>query len=716
MTRHVFLAAGALAAALPSSPRAQEAPTAAPVEVEEIVVRDTIVETTAGPVQGLRALTADTATGARTPLREVPQSVAVVPRSVIDSQQSRTVGDALRNVASVQVNDPRSTPAFDSTLLRGFSAEQFLDGLTLYQYAPGDRESLINVERIEVVKGPTAILFGGGSGAAAGGVINIVSKMPEAAPFGRAGITIGTTPLAQPFFDVNRPITDTVLFRMTGEYSFSEGDVDVVETERYNINPTLRVTDNDVTTLTLQGRFSRWEQPEYQGLPATGTVAGDFRIGRDLFIGPEDIEDSFAETASATATLTHRFDETWSARAIARYSASEFEENVQTIFGADGFVADAPFTAPSTWAFANAELFQEQEELSFAASALAEFGYGPTRNKLLVGADYSALDDEGFLQFTDFLGFVDLANPVFDTPYADPGNGVNDLFVENRTMGVYAQIQSSVHDRLHVVGSLRLGSVEVDYRNDGTGGSASTEETRLLPRIGAVFDVTDALSVFASYGEGLRGQPFLEFVGEPEPEESRQVEAGVKLDFGFGLSGQVALFQIDRTNVPVTDTATFLSVAEGEERSRGVDADLVWKLTDDLSLIASYAYVDAEFTEDAPTFSGVIPAGNKLPGVPEHAGRIWAEYAFPQPGLAGLSIGAGVYAQTGEKIGDNNRFESDGFYTVDAALRYQAERFDAALSVRNLTDQEYFDRYNYFGGRVAPSEGIAAFATVAVTF
>jgi hypothetical protein len=243
--------------------------------------------------------------------------------------------------------------------------------------------------------------------------VPIVFKMPEAAHFGRVGITMGTNPLAQPFFDVNRPITDTVLFRMTGECSVSEGDVDVVETERYDIDPTLRLTDNDATTLTLQGRFSCSEQPEYQGLPATGAVARDFRIGRDLFIGPEDIEDSFAETASATATLTHRFDATWSARAISRHSASEFEENVQTIFGGDGFVAEAPFIDPSTSCFASAE-------------------------------------------------------------------------------------------------APKLGSC------CSSNSSANAKETKPPPCAGAVFDVTDALTLFASCGEGSRGQLILEVVIPPQ--------------------------------------------------------------------------------------------------------------------------------------------------------------------------------------------------------
>lgn len=668
-------------------------------------------ETSAGPVDGLRALTADTATGTRTPLKEVPQSITVVPRSVIDAQGVTNASDALRNVAGVQPNNRLSTPAFDTTLIRGFAAEQFRDGLSLYEYAPGDRESLIDVERIEVVKGPSAILYGGGSGAVAGGIINFVSKMPNSTPTSTFGTRFGTDG-AGVFFDVNQPFSENILFRVTGEYNSQSYDVDVVDTTRFTISPTLLFA-GDQTSLTLQARYSSWEQPEYQGLPATGTVAGGFRIDPDLFIGPADIEDSFSKTGSLTATLDHRFNEVWSAQARARVSWSEFEENVQTIFGSDGFVADVPFVPPSTWALANGELFQEQEELTLTASATGEFQTGSVKHILKFGADYSKLEDKGFLDAATLPAFVDLTAPAF-FPYQDPGPGVNNSFVDNETYGLYAQLQSSFDNRLHLLGSLRLAHVEIDFRN--ATGSSKTSETRLLPRFGAVFDLTEEVSAFASYGEGIRGQPFLEFLGTAEPEQSRQIEAGLKFDLAAGLSGSVAVFQIDRENVAVTDGATFLSVAEGEQRSRGVDADLIWQINPRLTLLAGYAYVDAEFTKDAPTAADVIPAGNKLPGVPEHSGRLWLDYVFGPGPYDGLGIGAGIYAQSGEFLNENNAFKSDDFYTIDAALRYQTDGYRATLALRNLTDNRYFDRYGYFGGRVFQGEGLTATASLEFTF
>ena len=134
-------------------------------------------QTTAGPVQGFRALTAASATRTDTPIAEIPQSIVVIPRALIDAQNDLTVTEALQNVSATQGTNPVQTPAFNSMYIRGFPAEMLVDGFTTF-YNGGDRDSLVNVERIEVLKGPNAILYGGGLGAPLGGVVNLVSKMP----------------------------------------------------------------------------------------------------------------------------------------------------------------------------------------------------------------------------------------------------------------------------------------------------------------------------------------------------------------------------------------------------------------------------------------------------------------------------------------------------------------------------------------------------------
>ena len=157
---------------------------------------------------------AKSATKTDTPIRQVPQSIQIIPDSVIKDQGNLTVAEATRNVAGVQATNPVQTPAYESTIIRGFAGEQWLDGLTSF-YNAGNRDSLVNVERIEILKGPNAILYGGGTGAPLGGVINVVSKMPEKEAFVQIGTTFGSYQFKQPTIDVNMPITEdgTVLLQ-----------------------------------------------------------------------------------------------------------------------------------------------------------------------------------------------------------------------------------------------------------------------------------------------------------------------------------------------------------------------------------------------------------------------------------------------------------------------------------------------------------------------
>ncbi len=672
--------------------------------------------TTAGPVDGYRALTAMSSTKTATPIEQIPQSIQVVPKSVLEDQNSLTIDEAVRNVSGVQATNSLQTPAYESARIRGFAAEQWLDGMTVY-YNAGNRDALANVERIEVLKGPSAILYGGGAGAPVGGAINIVSKLPTDVAGGQLGFTFGSFSFLQPTFDINQPLSSdgTVLFRMTGEYTATDSFIDFIDTERYALNPTLTLTNKTDTTLTVQGRFNRWEQPEYQGLPATGTVFGNPFIDRELFIGPSNVPDSYSEVQGVTVTLDHKYSETVDASIKARYSRQEFAELAQTIVGADSFQANAPFLPASTWALSNIFLYQEQEEFSVNPNLRVRFNAGATENTLLFGGDYSRLTDDGILT-SDFLlggvGFVDLSNPTFPAPYVLPPDTFfttfqkpDNLYV---TQGLYTQLQSSIYDTVHLLAGVRLTNIQIDYFDPAGLADFETDRTEVLPRVGAVVDILQGASIYASYSEGLKANPYTFFVGKPEPEESQQSEVGVKFNTGTGLTGTLALFDIERSKVPVPVGGGFASAAIGEQRSRGFEADVLWQPNANWQILANYAFVDAELVEPVPGAA----AGNKLIGVPRNSGRLWINYAFDPDVLKGWSVGAGVYAASAAAVDLANLYEADSYYTVDAKIAYENEAFAAAINVKNLTGEEYFVPYSYFGGRVAPGEDRAVYGTV----
>lgn len=656
---------------------------------------------------------AATATRTDTPIMETPMSIQVVPRAVIDDQQTITVEESLRNVSSVVPRLSSITPNFEPTLIRGFAARQFIDGFNQYLNS-GDQGSMVNIERIEVLKGANAVLYGGGNGSPIGGMINLVSKLPKKEAFYEIGIKAGLYDFVQPFVDLNQPINDNILFRFTGEYTTNESNIDVLDTDRYNFNPTLTFTNNDDTSLTLQGKFSRWEQQDYQGLPATGTVTGNFNIQPELFIGPKDIPKSTSEFYGVWATLDHRLNDTWSLTAKGRYSHSKQDALAQNLFGADGFGADQPFFAPSTWGLINTELAQEQEEKSVQVYATAKFDLGPTKNTVLFGADFSELDDDGFMDFAMLPNVVDLRNPVFSVPFSYPGARQYNQFTRNTIYGGYVQLQSTIYDRLHLLASVRRGNVTTDFVNTATGVEFESDKGRFLPNVGGLIDITDEFSLFANYSEGMRGQAGANYVSTPTPELSNQIEAGVKFDIAGQLTGQFAVYQIERENIRVTDftDAQFRSVTKGQQRSTGFETDMTWQVTDSLSLLGNYAFTEAEFTDN---LAGV-PDGNYLPGVPKHSGRFWANYAFHGPTLEGWSIGSGIYAQSSSYLDKANLYKSESFYTIDADIAYRTKGYKLGVSIKNLTDNDYFQRLNYFDTRVMPAQGTTVYFSGSVMF
>lgn len=220
-----------------------------------------VENTTAGAVQGFRALTASSATKTDTPLERVPQNIVVVPRSVIDSQVSTSVSEAARNVSNVVPVDTRTIGNTDlwQLRIRGFPAELWTDGM-VNVYNAGNRDGLANVERIEVLKGPNAILYGGGPGAPIGGAVNVVSKMPTDKRSYEVGGTFGSFNTWNPYVDINQPLNDakTVLFRVTGEFSQGKNFTEVLDAKTYSINPTLTLTNRSDTSLTIQAFMSRF--------------------------------------------------------------------------------------------------------------------------------------------------------------------------------------------------------------------------------------------------------------------------------------------------------------------------------------------------------------------------------------------------------------------------------------------------------------------------
>lgn len=650
-----------------------------------------------------------------TDLKLVPQSITVIDQETLVAQQLRHISDALRLAGAAQGNVRLLTPSADNTRIRGFAAEQLLDGFSQY-YNPGDRESVVNVASIAVLKGSNGLLYSGGAGTPVGGVIALESLMPEDTAEYQLGVRLGSHALVQGIMDTSQPLTEHWSARINAEYTQSDWQVDPLALKRFNINPTLAYRDAD-NTLVIRAKFSRWQQQDYQGLPATGTIIGEDKVDPTLFIGPTDLPESESEFNGVTVHWQRAIGE-WQWTLAGRVAEASFSQYTQTLLGKGlDFGADIPWVSDPDLAeqlgygrlpyvLYNAAMHQEQSELSVQSYASRQWQSGQNKHTLLVGLDASRYDDEGFLAAAPVLttnsfgskaiAIVDLLNPEF-LPFVMPTNQGADQEVVNQISGVYAQWQYDV-GRWHWLAGLRVGQVSIDYtspdRND------HTKETKFLPRFGVTFDVNSTVSAFVSYSSGVRGQPFAQFSRAPLPEESAQVEVGLKAE-SSSWTANIAAYKIDRENVAVPDPDGFLgSVAEGKQASTGVDAEATWFVQSDLQLQLNYAYTKATIEDNRFSYA---QKGDRLAGVPTHSGRAWLQYQW-QVWNADLRAGFGAIAQSSARVSQRNDIDIPGFWRVDASIVAQWQHHEAALAVQNLLNHDYFMSLGYFGSRVAPAD------------
>lgn len=735
LSARLLLAPGAVLLALPAlAQTADQGPTPTetlpPIQVQGTTVP--IQETTAGPVQGFRALTAKSSTRTSTPIEQLPQNIGIVTRSLIDSQLSITLSDAVRNISNVQPLDSRIIGNVEQApvKIRGFAADQWTDGYPGNLFLSGNRDGLVNVERIEVLKGPNSVVYGGGAGAPVGGAVNVVSKMPTDKARYELGGIVGSYSYGNPYIDFNQPLTSdgTALFRLTSEFISNNSFSNVLDAQRFSINPTLTLTNRSTTSLTIQGFISQFYQQAYPGLPVTGTLLGNYRVDSSLYFGIPNIPKSYSNISGITATFDHRFDDIWSANVKARWSQSDMRQYSQSAFLDPTGTGGTPFLPPSTFDVNNIDVADSQEEVSINPTVQAKFSAGPTSNTFLLGGDYSRVKDWGFMNvdtqsnFCFLIGFgcqpstVNLQNPAFSTPYTNPVVGVGEaasLFSFNNTYvawGVYGQLQSSFYERFHLLLGARVATINISYTEyAGTPATYLTDATRFLPRAGLVVDLAKGLSIYGNYSQGMRWVPFSQTFAQPAPEFSTQFEAGVKVNYNDIFTGTVALFQIERSNVPVRISTTVANLTQ--QASRGVEADFLYQPNRNWSVLASYGFTNAYFADPAGTG---IPAGNLLPFVPAHSGRLWATYKVDQGILSGFSAGAGIYAASGQYVDAANQWATGGYYTVDAKVGYDNERVRAALSIKNLTDNRYFVPYQWLGGQVAPGSPLMVYGQFAL--
>lgn len=617
------------------------------------------------------------------PLKEVPQSIAIIDRALLDSQNVVELEDALRNAAGV-------TPGgyfegFDYYRIRGFEAQgnTYIDGLRADQTF-WVQEELFGMESVEVLKGPPSALFGQ---APAGGLVNLVSKRPVQDDFVFAQSSIGSYDYFDAGLDANVQVGSRVAVRVNALYRERGSFVDDVDvSHRYFIAPTVTFFLGDRTQLTLLSQFIDEKNGVAQPLIAEGTVLPNpnGRLRRSLSIGEPDFGSvSKIDRQQVGYELKHEFSDALSFRSIGR--AGWIDVDFHSIY-ALGIDRSGEGDYRTLDRFARKQSV-DAKSIAVDNNLIAKFSTGGITHTLILGQEYYSFDQlQAFGPFR-VIAPLDLFDPVYGSPIADFDLRPPRKTEDNR-FGLYVQDHLKITDRLSVLVGGRYDWAKAD----------GDKETRFTPRVGLTYALTDDLSAFLSYAESFTPQlSYLDAQDNPLPPElGVSYEAGLKAAlFGDRITGTVAIYELTRQNVATSDDdfGPFSGIyrATGEQRSRGFEIDGVFRITPTWEVVGSYSYIDAEVTKD---IDYVI--GQRTANVPKHMINLWTKYIVPSGPLEGFGANAGIRYQGKQSGGLVDVFDPDlafdlpSFTIVDAGLSYERAGFRLHANVANLFDKRYF--------------------------
>ncbi len=624
--------------------------------------------------EGYAPSRASTATRTDTPLRDIPQSIQVVPQQVLEDQQVIRASEALQNVSGVQRgNTVGGTSEVFS--IRGF--QQFGGNLR-----NGFRDSFsfvetANLERIEVLRGPASVLYGNLD---PGGVINYVTKQPLSEPFYAAALQAGSFGLVRPTFDLSGPLNPerTVLYRLNAAYerggNFRDFDTEV---ERFFISPVVTWSIGDRTDLTFELEYINDQRPYDRGLVAFGT--GVANIPFDRILG--ELDDSNERTSFlAGYRFEHRFNDNLTLRNRFRFSSREDTSFITELLRLN------ETTGELSRGFFGGEF--DSRDYSLQTELLGNFSTGSIQHNLLFGVDLSWLADDFRPRISADAANINIFNPVYGIIPRPDGVDFSEISsTQTDSVGFFLQDQITLAENLKLLIGGRFDLLDQSSASDGQ--SDEQQDQAFSPRVGIVYQPILPISLYASFSRSFQPNSGTRVDGSLlEPVRGTQYEMGVRGEFlDSRLITNLAAYEITVSNLAVTDPDNpNFSIPSGEQRSRGVELDVTGAITPAWNVIASYAYTDARVTKDDN-----LQPGNLIEGVPFNSASLWSTYEIQTGGFQGLGFGLGLF-YVGDRQGDrNNSFQVPGYVRTDASVFYRRNNWRAAINVNNLFDVDYIE-------------------------
>lgn len=686
-------------------------------------------------------------------LRDIPQTVNVTNRAVIESQGATSLKEALRNVPGITISAGEGGAIGDAINLRGFNArtDMYIDGFRdRGQYT----RDTFYLESVEVLKGSSSMLFGRGS---TGGVINQNSKKPDLNARGEVTVSAGTHDFYRTTLDINQPLSETAAFRVAAFGQDAQNTRDVIHNQDFGFAPSVRLGIGSATEVLFSALIQRNNDiPDY-GVPlirsdrTAGAISKPLDVTSENFYGY--VDDHFdQEVNSLNATIKHKFNDRVTLINRTQYvqyrtEAAPSPLSAAVVVGAtSGTGAAIPVRGlpleQLQAARQNRDRSIRDETISNSTDLTLKFGSGDIRHTLLTGVefDFDQYENDSYdWSTTPAQRFINLGNPQNGSRA-----GLREKFSNNevtaKTIAVYVNDRIEFGNQWQLVGGVRWDRFDAEAdqvvyplsftRSLGATAPYSVDQAVDIfsIRAGVIWQPVETQSYYISYGTSANpsaeGLTLSVAQADTDPEESRAVEIGAKFDLLDGhLQLTSALFQIEKTDARTT--VNNVVTLDGDQRVRGVELSAVGHLTPAWQVLAGYTYMDSEMVKSADTTTVAVAGatlaapttnvtlfaeGNTLQNTPRDTASLWTTYNVTD----NWEIGGGAVYSSKRHV---NNFETaviDGYTSLNATVAYRQKEFGVRLNLQNLTDEVYYETAS--GGRATPAAGRTAIVTTSLWF
>ncbi len=626
------------------------------------------------------------------PQKQMPQSIETLDNAVLDQKGITQLQDALDFSASISRKN-NSGALWDSFSIRGLSGNENMPSGYLINGFSGGRgfsgpRDVSNIEYIEVLKGPGSALYGRSE---PGGTVNIVTKKPQFEQQGELKLSLGSDNFNRVEGDYTNGINDNTAFRINGAWQDSDSYRDEVYTHKKVVTPSIYHQINASTSITYEFEYVDLAQLFDRGVVVLNDNFNTVPSSR--YLGNPNDGDTQVYSRGHQVTLNHDINNEWSLVVGANYRSSTLT----------GFSSDAELAPSRQSLFDDGRTLTRQQryrdyevdDTSLKFELSGHFDTAGITHHLLIGADAYKYDlRTGLYRYRGGNGTytVDIYQPNYNVARPEVG-----LLYENNEQqdayGIYVQDQMDLTDKIKLLVGLRFDSVDQDILETKSGVLSSSSQSQVSPRVGLVYELNNAVTLYSSYSEGFLPLSGTDANGDPFGfEYSDSFEVGAKFSYQ-GITGTLALFDATKSNMLVADPVNVgFSAPIGKANSKGVELDLSTYITDDTKFNLSYAYIDASTANDIINADWGVPIkkGSPLVNVPKNNLNLTLSHQTAVLGKE-LELGAS-YQYTSERLGDaaDLTFNLPSYQLVGIFGQVNlTERTKLNISVNNILDEEY---------------------------